>query len=126
MTVVADFALTLQCKFPAGFFHPNIYPSGTVCLSILNEVNILPPKSASSLFRAESLADIHERFLVYVKYNVSAFGWAIVKFVWSNLSIEMREATDLRGNRNDVTCSLVCKASNEILDRQVIWKNPLR
>lgn len=28
----------LQCRFPAGFFHPNIYPSGTVCLSILNEV----------------------------------------------------------------------------------------
>lgn len=27
-----------QCKFPQGFFHPNIYPSGTVCLSILNEV----------------------------------------------------------------------------------------
>jgi len=23
--------------FPKGFFHPNIYPSGTVCLSILNE-----------------------------------------------------------------------------------------
>lgn len=26
-----------KCKFPEGFFHPNIYPSGTVCLSILNE-----------------------------------------------------------------------------------------
>jgi ubiquitin-conjugating enzyme E2 I len=26
-----------KAKFPAGFFHPNIYPSGTVCLSILNE-----------------------------------------------------------------------------------------
>jgi len=26
-----------QCKFPQGFFHPNVYPSGTVCLSILNE-----------------------------------------------------------------------------------------
>lgn len=26
-----------KCKFPAGFFHPNIYPSGTVCLSILSE-----------------------------------------------------------------------------------------
>ncbi|KAM3337966.1 SUMO-conjugating enzyme SCE1 isoform X1 [Capsicum galapagoense] len=25
------------CKFPQGFFHPNVYPSGTVCLSILNE-----------------------------------------------------------------------------------------
>ncbi len=24
-------------KFPASFFHPNVYPSGTVCLSILNE-----------------------------------------------------------------------------------------
>jgi ubiquitin-conjugating enzyme E2 I len=24
-------------KFPANFFHPNVYPSGTVCLSILNE-----------------------------------------------------------------------------------------
>lgn len=26
-----------KCKLPQGFFHPNIYPSGTVCLSILNE-----------------------------------------------------------------------------------------
>lgn len=26
-----------KCKLPPHFFHPNIYPSGTVCLSILNE-----------------------------------------------------------------------------------------
>jgi ubiquitin-conjugating enzyme E2 I len=26
-----------KVRLPAGFFHPNIYPSGTVCLSILNE-----------------------------------------------------------------------------------------
>ncbi|KAJ1569656.1 E2 SUMO-conjugating protein ubc9, partial [Cladochytrium tenue] len=26
-----------KCRFPSGLFHPNIYPSGTVCLSILNE-----------------------------------------------------------------------------------------
>lgn len=26
-----------KCKFPQNFFHPNVYPSGTVCLSILNE-----------------------------------------------------------------------------------------
>lgn len=26
-----------KCKFPQGFFHPNVYPSGTVCLSIINE-----------------------------------------------------------------------------------------
>lgn len=27
----------VQCQFDKGFYHPNIYPSGTVCLSILNE-----------------------------------------------------------------------------------------
>ncbi|XP_055810968.1 SUMO-conjugating enzyme SCE1-like isoform X2 [Solanum dulcamara] len=26
-----------KCKFPQGFFHPNVHPSGTICLSILNE-----------------------------------------------------------------------------------------
>ncbi|KAL4332468.1 hypothetical protein GQ457_07G025300 [Hibiscus cannabinus] len=26
-----------QCKFPRGFLHPNVYSSGAVCLSILNE-----------------------------------------------------------------------------------------
>ena len=26
-----------KCRFPAKFFHPNVYPSGTVCLSILSE-----------------------------------------------------------------------------------------
>eukprot|EP00745_Piridium_sociabile_P033648 TRINITY_DN57810_c0_g1_i2.p1 TRINITY_DN57810_c0_g1~~TRINITY_DN57810_c0_g1_i2.p1 ORF type:complete len:134 (+),score=18.29 TRINITY_DN57810_c0_g1_i2:2-403(+) len=26
-----------KCKFPEKFYHPNVYPSGTVCLSILNE-----------------------------------------------------------------------------------------
>jgi ubiquitin-conjugating enzyme E2 I len=25
------------CKFPSGFFHPNIFPSGSVCLSILGD-----------------------------------------------------------------------------------------
>lgn len=27
----------MKGKFPAGFFHPNIFPSGTVCLSILGD-----------------------------------------------------------------------------------------
>ncbi|KAK2196119.1 bifunctional Ubiquitin-conjugating enzyme [Babesia duncani] len=26
-----------KCKFTTVLFHPNVYPSGTVCLSILNE-----------------------------------------------------------------------------------------
>ncbi|KAF3666687.1 SUMO-conjugating enzyme UBC9 [Capsicum annuum] len=29
-----------KCKFPAGFFHSNVYLSGTVCLSILNEDSV--------------------------------------------------------------------------------------
>ena len=47
-----------KCRFPAGFFHPNIYPSGTVCLSILNEdgdaVALLPQsmESRNPLYRA--------------------------------------------------------------------------
>ncbi|KAJ3693150.1 hypothetical protein LUZ60_012245 [Juncus effusus] len=28
-----------KCKFPKDFFHPNVYSSGSVCLSILNECN---------------------------------------------------------------------------------------
>jgi ubiquitin-conjugating enzyme E2 I len=33
--VLADFRIT--GKFVPPLFHPNVYPSGTVCLSILNE-----------------------------------------------------------------------------------------
>lgn len=31
------FILAPKCQFEAQFFHPNVYPSGTVCLSIINE-----------------------------------------------------------------------------------------
>ena len=27
----------VQCKFTPVLFHPNVYPSGTICLSILSE-----------------------------------------------------------------------------------------
>ena len=36
MQLILDKKLS-QAKFKANFFHPNIFPSGTVCLSILNE-----------------------------------------------------------------------------------------
>lgn len=39
LTLILDLSLSFacrKCRFPAGFFHPNVYPSGTVCLSILN------------------------------------------------------------------------------------------
>ena len=37
-----------KCKFPEKFFHPNIYPSGTVCLSILSEDDGWRPSIASA------------------------------------------------------------------------------
>lgn len=39
-----------KCKFPQGFFHPNVYPSGTVCLSILNEDSVCGVCHLSVLF----------------------------------------------------------------------------
>jgi hypothetical protein len=47
-------SLHAQCKFPAGFFHPNIYPSGTVCLSILNEVSAEHNPSSRRAWQAEA------------------------------------------------------------------------
>lgn len=32
-----------KVSFPQGFFHPNVYPSGKVCLSILNEEKAWKP-----------------------------------------------------------------------------------
>ncbi|CAG8494475.1 9890_t:CDS:2 [Ambispora gerdemannii] len=32
-----------KCKFTPPLFHPNVYPSGTVCLSILNEEEAWKP-----------------------------------------------------------------------------------
>lgn len=32
-----------KCKFTPALFHPNVYPSGTVCLSILNEEEAWKP-----------------------------------------------------------------------------------
>ncbi len=50
-----------KCKFPASFFHPNVYPSGTVCLSILNEDSVWP--SNLSLF---FVLCSYERYLFFV------------------------------------------------------------
>lgn len=32
-----------KCQFPKSFYHPNVYPSGTICLSILNETEDWKP-----------------------------------------------------------------------------------
>ena len=36
-------SLTIVGKFTPPLFHPNVYPSGTVCLSILNEEEAWKP-----------------------------------------------------------------------------------
>ena len=47
-----------QCKFQANFFHPNVYPSGTVCLSILNEA--CPPTQPALPSRAWLPCRLHD------------------------------------------------------------------
>ncbi|RRT65772.1 hypothetical protein B296_00027969, partial [Ensete ventricosum] len=42
-----------KCRFPQGFFHPNVYPSGTVCLSILNEDSV-----SCCCYKPSSLANV--------------------------------------------------------------------
>ncbi|XP_059286234.1 SUMO-conjugating enzyme SCE1-like isoform X2 [Lycium ferocissimum] len=38
-----------MCKFPQGFFHPNVYPSGEVCMSILDEDRWTPDLSIEEI-----------------------------------------------------------------------------
>ncbi|RKP04369.1 SUMO conjugating enzyme Hus5 [Thamnocephalis sphaerospora] len=48
-----------KCKFTPPLFHPNVYPSGTVCLSIINEEQDWKPaitmKQASILLGIQDL-----------------------------------------------------------------------
>ena len=66
----------LQCKFPPNFFHQNVYPSGTVCLSILNEVRqrkrttSKPPRLAAcfrAMVRVSGNTDKHTTVCFWVK-----------------------------------------------------------
>jgi len=54
-----------KCKFPQGFFHPNVYPSGTVCLSILNEDSV----SVQTVFHRLCLALCLLRIFHFSLYN---------------------------------------------------------
>uniref|UniRef100_A0A0D3BWB0 UBC core domain-containing protein n=1 Tax=Brassica oleracea var. oleracea TaxID=109376 RepID=A0A0D3BWB0_BRAOL len=51
-----------KCKFPQGFFHPNVYPSGTVCLSILNEDYVTTLHHCFVLLRANVLKEKKKGF----------------------------------------------------------------
>lgn len=38
-----------ECRFPAQFFHPNVYPSGKICLSIVNDAGWKPSISVKQI-----------------------------------------------------------------------------
>lgn len=51
-----------KCKFNPVLFHPNIYPSGAVCLSILNEEEDWKPSlSIKDVFRIVNLYFYNEK-----------------------------------------------------------------
>ncbi|CAL5025832.1 unnamed protein product [Urochloa decumbens] len=73
------FPLTLQfseyypdrpptCKFPAGFFHVNVYDTGAVCLSLLGDHGILPSPCGKFSYASKSCLIIQIQTLVH---NVS-------------------------------------------------------
>eukprot|EP00983_Pelagomonas_calceolata_P109952 1159615-Pelagomonas_calceolata.AAC.2 len=72
---VAFLCTCLQCKFPAGFYHPNIYPSGTVCLSILNEVSGIQAMLRASALAAAGKAwrAYHQKAVALVRSSTQAF-----------------------------------------------------
>lgn len=44
------------CKFPAGFFHVNVYSTGAVCLSILGSVS----------FKQFRFSACHQLYTIYI------------------------------------------------------------
>ncbi|GFR41282.1 hypothetical protein Agub_g1795 [Astrephomene gubernaculifera] len=48
------------CSFPEGFFHPNVYPDGEVCLSLLNNDADLGGQWAPSISITQILQGIQE------------------------------------------------------------------
>jgi ubiquitin-protein ligase len=54
-----------KCKFPASFFHPNVYPSGTVCLSILNEDSVCPSNPPLCSFSSSQLCHTDISLVTY-------------------------------------------------------------
>ncbi|GLC35778.1 hypothetical protein PLESTB_000493300 [Pleodorina starrii] len=48
------------CIFPANFFHPNVYPDGKVCLSLLNNDHDLGGQWAPSISITQILQGIQE------------------------------------------------------------------
>ncbi|KAG2499299.1 hypothetical protein HYH03_002877 [Edaphochlamys debaryana] len=48
------------CSFPAGFFHPNVYPGGRVCLSLLSSDSDLGGQWAPSITLTQLLKGIQE------------------------------------------------------------------
>ncbi|KAI5073587.1 hypothetical protein GOP47_0011600 [Adiantum capillus-veneris] len=76
------------CAFPAGFFHPNVYQSGKVCLSIINEGDGWKPSISVKqiLMGIQDLLDTpnpasparHEAYLLFIK-NKTAYKRKIVE-----------------------------------------------
>ncbi|EFJ42892.1 hypothetical protein VOLCADRAFT_85621 [Volvox carteri f. nagariensis] len=49
-----------ECLFPPNFFHPNVYPDGKVCLSLLNDDSDLGGQWAPSISISQILQGIQE------------------------------------------------------------------
>jgi len=74
-----------DCKFPAGFFHVNVYKTGSVCLSILGSVSfncVLYLQDESVACHTESITD-HLAIIFFYIYFFQAWKPSIT--VWQIL-----------------------------------------
>jgi ubiquitin-protein ligase len=64
-----------KCKFVPPLFHPNVYPSGTICLSILNEDEGWKPaitiKVSILLYLFISIYEIIKLSITSIQYQYS-------------------------------------------------------
>ncbi|MCD7447925.1 hypothetical protein HAX54_036293 [Datura stramonium] len=58
-----------KCKFPKDFFHMNVYPSGDVCLSILQEMYVC--LSSMRALGAVQRLQLNKFWWVYKNYSTS-------------------------------------------------------
>jgi ubiquitin-protein ligase len=75
LSVIPIFILLLPGKFTPPLFHPNVYPSGTVCLSILDEEKSWKP---AITIKQVGIYDFASRLLRLIPYSprcVSDITW---------------------------------------------------
>lgn len=72
MTFKDDYPSTPpKCKFDPPLFHPNVYPSGTVCLSLLDEEKDWRPSiTIKQILVGIQVSKENRRMKIFIKVSI--------------------------------------------------------